>query len=328
MAVHARGKPLAADVDLAILARATPGFSGAELEALLNEAALAAAVREAEAITMRDLEEARDRVRFGRAKKSWTLVEEEVRATAYHEAGHALVAALVEGCDPLHKVTVVPRGRALGMTMSLPKKDQLSLTQKGTEARICMAFGGRIGEEIYTEDFSSGAQNDIQQATLWARRMVTEWGMSESLGPIMFASEDPDAAFLGGGFSRPKELSESTMQQIDAEVKRIIDTQYQRAYDVIHGHPEALVRIADALVRFETISGEEVTDLIEGRSLNREPAPADPLLAGEDCPSAEPAEGADARDLEASRDIDPSLGGQPASSLASKIGEDPGESAS
>ena len=326
LAVHARGKPLAVDVDLAVLARATPGFSGAELEALLNEAALAAAVREAEAITMRDLEEARDRVRFGRAKKSWTLVEEEVRATAYHEAGHALVAASVEGCDPLHKVTVVPRGRALGMTMSLPKKDQLSLTRKGSEARICMAFGGRIGEEIYTEDFSSGAQNDIQQATLWARRMVTEWGMSEVLGPIMFASEDPDAAFLGGGFARPKELSEATMQQIDAEVKRIIDAQYQRAYDVIHGNLEALERIADALVRFETVSGEEVTDLIEGRPVLRDPARVAPVVPAVPADATDEGE-ADAGRPEAER-LDPSLDGEPASSLTSKIGDDSGEGAS
>ncbi|MBL4847707.1 MAG: ATP-dependent zinc metalloprotease FtsH [Planctomycetes bacterium] len=266
--VHARGKAISPAVDLGLLARATPGFSGAELEALLNEAALAAAVHDQESITMSDLEEARDRIRFGRAKKSWSLVEEEVKATAYHEAGHALVAALVEGCDPLHKVTVVPRGRALGMTMSLPERDQLTLTRRGAEARIRMAFGGRIGEEICIDDFSSGAQNDIQQATSWARRMVTEWGMSP-LGPIMFANKDSELMYLGGGLGQVKEFSEATMERIDLEIKNIIDVQYQRAHDVIHGNLEALKRIAEALIRFETVSGEEVDDLIAGRVIDR-----------------------------------------------------------
>lgn len=334
--VHARGKGLSPDVDLGLLARATPGFSGAELEALLNEAALAAAVKEQESISMEDLEEARDRIRFGRAKKSWSIVEEEVRATAYHEAGHALVAALVEGCDPLHKVTVVPRGRALGMTMSLPKKDQLSLTRKGAEARICMAFGGRIGEEVCTDDFSSGAQNDIQQATDWARRMVTEWGMSE-LGPIMFASKDQGSMFLGGGFSGVTEFSQATMERIDAEVKKIIDAQYERATQVINDNLDALKRISEALIRFETISGEEVDALIRGEELDREPpVGAAGLPEGEEPEGGEsaPAEAASAEDdsdeapatdepssEESLRDVDQIVGEAPSQTLSSKIGD-------
>lgn len=331
--VHARGKAIAPEVDLGLLARATPGFSGAELEALLNEAALAAAVHNQDSINMADMEEARDRIRFGRAKKSWTLVEEEVRATAYHEAGHALVAALVEGCDPLHKVTVVPRGRALGMTMSLPKRDQLTLTQKGAEARICMAFGGRIGEEICTKDFSSGAQNDIQQATSWARRMVTEWGMSETLGPIMFANKDQESMYLGGGFGGVKEFSEATMERIDLEVKRIIDAEYQRATDVIHGNLDALKRISDALIKFETVSGEEIDALIRGETLDREPPVGAAALAeGEveaadeqlepEAPSEEDDAGSPpATPSEPSLDVDEVVGEAPSQTLSSQIGD-------
>ncbi len=291
--VHARDKVLRPNVDLKRLARATPTFSGAELEALLNEAALAAAVKGQDDITMRDLEEARDRIRFGRAKKSWHMVEEEVRATAFHEAGHALVAALVEGCDPLHKVTVVPRGRALGMTMSLPERDQLSMTRKMIEARICMAFGGRIGESYYTKELSTGAQNDIQQATELARRMVTEWGMSEKLGPVKFASNDSDTVFLGRELGRVKEFSEDTMRQIDDEVKRIISNQFERAEQVITEHAGALERIADALVRFETVSGEEVDDLIAGREILREPVAPVPPRPSEDAAGADHTKGSE-----------------------------------
>jgi cell division protease FtsH len=292
--VHARGKVLASDVDLALLARATPTFSGAELEALLNEAALAAAVGGQDDINMRDLEEARDRIRFGRAKKSWHMLEEEVRSTAYHEAGHALVAALVKGCDPLHKVTVVPRGRALGMTMSLPERDQLSLTRSQVEARICMAFGGRIGESAYTNDLSTGAQNDIQQATELARRMVTEWGMSDALGPIKFASSGNDLMYLGGQTGRVSEFSEDTMRRIDDEMRLIIDTQYKRAEQVIADHAESLARIAEALVKYETVSGEEIDELIAGRDLNR-PVPAVPR----ENPPAGDAEGTDVEGTDA-----------------------------
>lgn len=273
LAVHARDKKISDDVDLKVLARATPTFSGAELEALLNEAALAAAMADRDDIGMAELEEARDKIRWGRQKKSWKMVEEEVRATAYHEGGHALVAALVDGCDPLHKVTVVPRGQALGMTMSLPTQDQYSMSKRQIEARICMAFGGRIGEAVFTHDLSTGAQNDIEQATSLARRMITEWGMSEALGPVKYAADDGEAAFLGKEMGRVKEFSEGTMKQIDDEVRRVIDAQYERAEKVIADHQEALERIADALVNYETITGEEVNMLIDGVMIPR-PIPA------------------------------------------------------
>ncbi len=265
--VHAQGKKLALDVDLKTIARATPTFSGAELEALLNEAALAAAMADKESISMAELEEARDKIRFGREKKSWKMLKEEVTATAYHEGGHALVAALVEGCDPLHKVTVVPRGRALGMTMSLPEQDAYSLSKKQIEARICMAFGGRIGEGLYTNDLSTGAKNDIEQATGLARRMVTEWGMSDRLGPILYSEDDQDTVFLGRELGRAKTYSEQTLQAIDAEVRRVVSDQYERAERLITERRDALDRIAEALLRFETISGAEVLALLDGRAI-------------------------------------------------------------
>ena len=270
LSVHSRNKKLDPDVDLKTLARATPTFSGAELEALLNEAALGAAMTNKESITMHDLEEARDKIKWGRQKKSWKMVEAEVRATAYHEAGHAIVAALVEGCDPLHKVTVVPRGHALGMTMSLPEKDSYSLNKTQIEARICMAFGGRIGERMHTSDVSTGAGNDIEQATELARRMVTEWGMSEALGPIKYAADQNDTVFLGRELTRVKEFSDSTMKLIDDEVRRIVDEQYQRAVDLLYKQRDALGRVAEALMQYETISGDEVRSLIAGEPLSRQ----------------------------------------------------------
>jgi cell division protease FtsH len=291
--VHARDKKLALDVDLKKVARATPMFSGAELEALLNEAALMAAMADRDSITMNDLEESRDKVRFGRQKRSWKMVQEELAATAYHEAGHALVAALVEGCDPLHKVTVVPRGRALGMTMSLPERDQRSITRTQILARICMAFGGRLGEAIYTEDLSTGASNDIEQATGLARRMVTEWGMSENMGPLKYTNNE-DTMFMGREINRSQNLSQATMKTIDEEVRRIADEQYERARGLVEKHHDALVQIAENLLLYETLHGEEIDDLIAGRKLTRQAPEGDdralrmaPVNGGEPAAAAE-----------------------------------------
>ncbi|RMG06430.1 MAG: ATP-dependent zinc metalloprotease FtsH [Planctomycetota bacterium] len=289
--VHARNKKLALDVDLKVLARATPTFSGAELEALLNEAALAAAVRGGDSITMADLEEARDKVRWGRQKRSWKMLEEELKATAYHEAGHALVAAVVDGCDPLHKVTIIPRGRALGLTMSLPEQDQYSLSRKQILARIAMAFGGRIAERLFTDDLSTGAANDIEQATNLARKMVTEWGMSE-LGPIKFAASDSETVFIGREMGRSSEHSQDTLQKIDAEVARILDEQYKLAERVILEHRDALERVAAALIERETISGSDVRDLIDGKPLPPQPEPREAApAAGGDAAAGEDASG-------------------------------------
>ena len=273
--VHARHKPLASDVDLRTLARATVTFSGAELEALLNEAALMAAMDDRDQITMADLEEARDKVRWGRQKRSQKMAEEELTATAYHEAGHALVAALIDGCDPLHKVTIVPRGPALGLTMSLPENDVRSLTKKQILARVAMAYGGRIGEEVYTHDLSTGASNDIQQASEMIRRMITEWGMSDAMGPLKYGSPpDQDALFLGRDLARNQPISQATLEAIDAEVRRISDEEFQRAHDTIHDNMDGLIRVAEALLKFETLNGVEVVSLLAGNELDRElPAP-------------------------------------------------------
>jgi len=277
--VHAREKPLASDVDLRTLARATVTFSGAELEALLNEAALMAAMDDRDQITMADLEEARDKVRWGRQKRSQKMAEEELTATAYHEAGHALVAALIEGCDPLHKVTIVPRGPALGLTMSLPENDVRSLTKKQILARVAMAYGGRIGEEVYTHDLSTGASNDIQQASEMIRRMITEWGMSDAMGPLKYGSPpDQDALFLGRDLARNQPISQATLEAIDAEVRRISDEEFQRAHDTIHDNMDGLIRVAEALLQFETLNGVEVVSLLAGNELDRElptPQPSD-----------------------------------------------------
>ena len=285
--VHARNKKLALDVDLATLARATPTFSGAELEALLNEGALMAAMADHDAITMRDLEEARDKIRWGRQRRSQRMVERELRATAWHEAGHALVSALVEGSDPVHKVTIVPRGRALGLTMSLPDGDRWSLTRTQVLARICMAFGGRLGEACVTNDLSTGAQNDIEQATELARRMITEWGMSEALGPIQYATGE-DTVFLGREINRSRPHSEATLEQIDREVRRVIDEQHERARGLIEAHRPALDRIAALLLERETIDGAQVQALVEGRDPGPSPL-AEPGPAGGQAPPPEAA---------------------------------------
>ncbi|MCA8925368.1 MAG: ATP-dependent zinc metalloprotease FtsH [Planctomycetes bacterium] len=286
--VHARGKPLAADVDLRTLARATVTFSGAELEALLNEAALMAAMQDRDQIFMVDLEEARDKVRWGRQKRSQKMAEEELTATAYHEAGHAVVAALVDGCDPLHKVTIVPRGMALGLTMSLPEQDVRSLTKKQILARIAMAYGGRIGEEVYTKDLSTGASNDIQQASEMIRRMVTEWGMSDSMGVLKYGSPpDQDALFLGRDLARNQPISQATLEAIDEEVRKISDEQFQRAYSTIHDHMDGLLAVAQALLRYETLNGVEVASLLAGNALDRE-APAPTLFSDPPTPAVTP----------------------------------------
>jgi cell division protease FtsH len=288
--VHARNKKLALDVDLHVLAKATPTFSGAELEALINEAALMAAMSDRESIVMHDLEEARDKIRWGRQKKSQKMLEKELRATAYHEAGHALVSAVIDECDPVHKVTIIPRGRALGLTMSLPDQDRYSMNKGQVLGRICMAYGGRIGEQLFTGELSTGASNDIEQASELARRMVTEWGMSASLGAIKY-SDNEDTVFLGREINRHRNHSEATLQAIDAEVKRITEEQFKRAEALIAQHRTALERIAEALMTYETLNGEEVETLIAGRELRRrpvDPAPA-PVAAPAPLPMPTPA---------------------------------------
>ncbi len=260
--VHAKNVKLEPGVDMSIIARGTPGYSGAELANLLNEAALLAARLNKKAVGMPELEEARDKVRWGRERRSMAMSAEEKRATAWHEAGHALVNVLLQHTHPLHKVTIIPRGRALGVTMSLPKEDMLNMRRKQAIDTIIMAMAGRIAEEFVTDDISSGAAMDIQQATQLARAMVMHWGMSDKLGNVLYG-DNPEFVFLGRDMmSRSKDYSEQTAEEIDAEVKRIIDEANTTAKELINTNRDKLEIIANALLEYETLDGSQVMEII------------------------------------------------------------------
>ena len=259
--VHAKNVKLDPIVDLAIIARGTPGYSGAELANLLNEAALLAARTGRKAVGMIELEEARDKVRWGRERRSMAMTDEDKKFTAWHEAGHALVNVMLKHTHPLHKVTIIPRGQALGSTMYLPKDDILNRRRKEMLDIIAMTMAGRIAEEIVSEDISSGAMGDIQQATQMARAMVTQWGMSEKLGMIQYG-DSSEYVFLGREMSRSKDYSEQTAQEIDVEVKRIIDNGYKVARDIIEANRDKLEMIANALLEFETLEGGQVEEIV------------------------------------------------------------------
>ncbi len=260
--VHAKNVKLEPGVDLSIIARGTPGYSGAELANLLNEAALLAARLNKKSVGISELEEARDKVRWGRERRSMAMSLEEKRATAWHEAGHALVNVLLTHTHPLHKVTIIPRGRALGVTMSLPKEDMLNMRRKQAIDTIIMTMAGRIAEEYVTEDISSGAAMDIQQATQLAKAMVMHWGMSDKLGNVLYG-DGPEYVFLGRDMmSRSKDYSEQTAQEIDAEVKRIIDEANNTAKELITANRDKLEIIANALLEYETLDGEQVGEIV------------------------------------------------------------------
>ena len=260
--VHAKNVKLDSGVDLSVIARGTPGFSGAELANLLNEAALIAASANKKAISMRELEEARDKVRWGRERRSMAMSEEEKRATAWHEAGHALVNVLLQHTHPLHKVTIIPRGRALGVTMSLPKEDVLNMRRKQATDMITMTMAGRIAEAMVIDDISSGAAGDIQQATSIAKSMVMHWGMSEKLGNVLYG-EAQEYVFLGRDMMRSKDYSEQTAQSIDDEVKRLVDEGYNSAKKLIDEHRDKLEMIANALLEYETLDGTQVEEIVK-----------------------------------------------------------------
>jgi cell division protease FtsH len=259
--VHAKNVKLASDVDLSIIARGTPGYSGAELANLLNEAALLAARTNKKGVGMPELEEARDKVRWGRERRSMAMSDEEKRATAWHEAGHALVNVLLKHTHPLHKVTIIPRGQALGVTMSLPKEDVLNMRRKQAIDTIIMTMAGRIAEECVIDDISSGAASDIQQATAMAKAMVMHWGMSDKLGHVLYG-ESQEYVFLGRDMMRTKDYSEKTAQEIDDEVKRIIDEAYRTAKNLIEGNHDKLELIANSLLEFETLDGTQVEEIV------------------------------------------------------------------
>ncbi len=272
--VHAKKVKLGPDVNLERIARGTPMFSGADLAAIINEAAIAATMQEKDFIEHADMEEARDKVKYGRSRKSRTIEEEEKVATAYHEAGHAALQALLPGADPLHKVTIIPRGQALGATFSLPEKDRHGAGLKWLKATMRVVCGGRIAELRKTGDMSSGASMDIQQLTTLARAMALEWGMSERLGFVRYAGMDTREAFMGD-----KEYSEETARIIDEEVKRFADEAYHDAERMINERWDAVARIAEALLKHETLSADEVHALIRGEELGK-PTVSD-LLAAE-----------------------------------------------
>ena len=263
--VHLRKVPLAPDVDPRVIARGTPGFSGADLANLVNEGALLAARRGKRVVMMSELEDAKDKVMMGAERRSMAMSDEEKKLTAFHEAGHAVIAITVEGSDPIHKATIIPRGRALGMVMRLPERDQLSLTRQKMLADLCVAFGGRIAEELVFghEKVTTGAQSDIEQATRMARAMVTRFGMSDSLGPIAYA-ENQEEVFLGHSVSRTQNISEATAQKIDSEIHRIIEESYERARKILTERLADLNVLARGLLEYETLTGDEITALLKG----------------------------------------------------------------
>jgi cell division protease FtsH len=262
--VHMRKVPLAPDVRADVIARGTPGFSGADLANLVNEAALFAARANKRLVDMDDFERAKDKVIMGAERRSMVMPEEERRNTAYHEAGHAVVAKLLPKTDPVHKVTIIPRGRALGVTMQLPEHDRYSQDRERLLNTIAVLFGGRIAEEIFMKQMTTGAANDFERATEIARRMVTQWGMSDVLGPMVYG-ENEGEIFLGRSITTHKNVSEATMQKVDAEIRRIIDEQYRLARRLIEENRDKVEALAKALLELETLDADQINDIMEGR---------------------------------------------------------------
>ncbi|MFV3127827.1 ATP-dependent zinc metalloprotease FtsH [Niveispirillum sp. KHB5.9] len=273
--VHMRKVPLAPDVDPKIIARGTPGFSGADLANLVNEAALLAARAGKRVVGMADFEAAKDKVMMGAERRSMVMTEREKKLTAYHEAGHALVSLLVPEYDPLHKVTIIPRGRALGVTMNLPERDRTNYTKREMESRLAVLFGGRVAEEIIfgAENVTTGASSDIQQATRWARAMVAEYGMSDKLGRVRYNANEQEV-FLGHSVAQQQNISEATAQLIDEEIRRLIEQGESLAQKLLTEHLDDLHKVSEALLEFETLSGEEVKALMRGEQVVRTDPPA------------------------------------------------------
>ena len=290
--VHMRNKPIAEDVNITSLARGTPGMAGADLANMVNEGALLAARRNHDKIYMADLEDAKDKVMLGAERKSLVMREEERRLTAYHEAGHAVCAMMVKGNDPLHKVTIVPRGRALGLAFTLPEDDRVSVTREQIEARLAMAYGGRVAEELIfgRDHVTTGAASDIQQATGIARRYVTQWGLSDAIGPILVGDNEQEV-FLGQQLMSRREVSEKTAQMVDSEVKHVIDNAFEKAKATLTEHMDLLHRVAKCLLERETLTREDIAVLIRGEDLPpRTPlAPATPAATQLSMPAPKPA---------------------------------------
>ena len=265
--VHTRKVPLSTDVDVSVLARSTPGFTGADLENLVNEAALLAARNDKEKVNMLDLELAKDKVMMGAERRSMIISDEEKRNTAYHEAGHALVAKLLPGADPIHKVTIIPRGMALGLTQQLPMDEKHTYPREYLLTNLVILFGGRVAEELVLEHMTTGAGNDIEKATDLARRMVCEWGMSEKLGPMTFGKKEEEI-FLGRDFTQKADYSQSTGIEIDAEVRRIIQESYHRAKDLLTTNLRLLHKVAEKLLEKEVLNGSEIDAIVRAFGAN------------------------------------------------------------
>lgn len=265
LGVHMRKVPVGQDIRADVLARGTPGFSGADLANLVNEAALFAARRGGRLVEMNDFEKAKDKIMMGPERKSMIMPEEERRNTAYHEAGHALIGQMLPKCDPVHKVTIIPRGRALGVTMSLPVRDKYSYDREYMENQIAMLFGGRIAEEVFMNQMTTGASNDFERATQIARDMVTRYGMTDELGPMVYAEQEGEV-FLGKQMNRHTAMSEATMQKVDSEIRKIIDAQYTTARTLIEANKDKMHAMAKALLEWETIDADQLGDIMEGRA--------------------------------------------------------------
>ena len=279
--VHMRKVPLGQDVNPSVIARGTPGMSGADLANLCNEAALMAARRSARTVEMQDFEKAKDKILMGPERKSMVMPEEERRNTAYHESGHALLGKMLPKCDPVHKVTIIPRGRALGVTMSLPAQDRYSYDREYMLSQISMLFGGRIAEEVFMHQMTTGASNDFERATALARDMVTRYGMTEALGPMVYA-ENEGEVFLGRSVTKTNNMSEATLQKVDGEVRRIIDQQYTVARTLIEDNQDKIHAMAKALLEWETIDGDQLDDIIAGKDPRppKDWSPRNPSVGG------------------------------------------------
>jgi cell division protease FtsH len=281
--VHMRKVPIAPDVDASVIARGCPGFSGADLANLVNEAALFAARGSKRLVDMEDFERAKDKIIMGTERKSMVMPEEERRNTAYHESGHAIVAKLLPGTDPVHKVTIIPRGRALGVTVQLPEQDRYSYNRDYLLNNIAVLFGGRIAEELFMNQMTTGASNDFRRATEMARRMVTEWGMSDTMGPMVYG-ENEGEVFIGRSITTHQNISDETMRKVDAEIRRIIDEQYALARRLLDTNRDKVEAMTRALLEWETIDAEQIDDIMAGRP----PRPPKPVASK---PSAPPSDG-------------------------------------
>jgi len=280
--VNMRKVPIAPDVDANIIARGTPGMSGADLANLVNEAALFAARRNKRLVDMLDFEEAKDKIFMGAERKSMVITPEDKKKTAYHESGHAIIGSVLPGCDPVHKVTVIPRGRALGVTWAMPEQDRYSLYRDEMLAQIAMLFGGRAAEELFIGNISTGASNDFERATQIAREMVTRYGMSDVMGPMVYGDNEGEV-FLGRSITTHKNLSDATLQKVDLEIRRIIDEQYALARRILEENRDKVEAMTKALLEWETIDADQIGDIMAGRP----PSPPKPVSM----PSQPPSDG-------------------------------------